>query len=107
MNSQTKKMTMEGERERFLEAVWVAVNTWGRSPIIRGTVKQTQRDKVMMCANSFLMILDNIHRFLPEYKLTVVDEDGSEIVISGNLHDYFMELDPMENLRRLMNEETD
>ena len=98
---------MEREREKFLEAVWVAVDIWSRSSVIGGTITQTQRDKVMMCAHSFLMILDNTHKNLPKYKLVITDEDGDEIIISGNLHDYFIGMDTMENLRRLMNEETD
>ena len=98
----------EQEKKRFLEALWMVVETWGRDLPTRSMVKQKRpRERVINSVYSFLMILDNAHKYLPEYKLSVVDKDGSETVISGDLHEYFIGLDPLIELGRMLDEEPD
>ena len=100
---QTQEERITEEKKKFLKAVWTAVDIWGRD--LKVPKKPVDpRERVKWCAYAFLHILDNTHKQLPKYKLSLEDEDGNEIVISGELHSSFLELDTITALREILAE---
>lgn len=89
------------EREKLLKAIWIAVGIWGNPSTNK---KQDPRDKAVGLAFYILYVLDGKHKTLPKYKLVVDDESIPPTNIAGSLSAEFRELDPMIELRRILNE---
>ena len=81
-------------RQEFLDAIWTAVGLWdsarpGRDP----------RESAVSLAFSIIMIIDGRHRNLPKYKLMVGSTN-----LSGSMSMEFLDLDPIEDLRQIIEE---
>ena len=85
------------ERAKLLYHIWMAIEIWSSTSKVRNN-----RERCIRLVWSILAMLDGNHQKLPDYQLSVLDEEGNPGIILQELSRYFEQEEPAKKTKEYL-----